>query len=135
MFTNHWQRQVVFFPSSILCSRIFLFSSVFTPHPVVFLPRNQSNKGIRFTGVATRWIAWTYPIRIYRDARTHARILHIVGHCMCVYTLPRYFCLKRLWDCCLGNGHILFRLCYSFFLDESMYIHTNLFWSYTLNAI
>jgi len=110
MFTNHWQRQVVFFPSSTLLvfSRLLTYLQSFT-----FLPQNQSTKGIRSLVAwwGNGWCAFT-PF-VYRDARTRTHIAYCRPLHVCVHP-PALFFLKRPWNCCLGNILIVFQLSYSF---------------------
>lgn len=63
-------------------------------HPVVFLPWNQSNKGIRSSGEPIRWVVYTYPIRTQRRPHTY----YISSAIACVVYSPSraIFSLKRL---------------------------------------
>jgi len=79
---------------------------------VAFLPRNQSTKGIRSSGMVRKWVVCTYPIRI--QGRPHTHTYYILSAIACMYTPSRAIFLKRPWNCCLGNRHIVFQLSYSF---------------------
>lgn len=92
MFTNHWQRQVVFFPSSTLL--------VSSPSPYTylqsfaFLSRNQSTKGIHSLVAwwGNGWCILT-PF-VYRDARTRTHIAYCRPLHVCVHP-PALFFHKR----------------------------------------
>lgn len=79
---------------------------------IAFLPRNQSTKGIRSSGMMRKWVACTYPIRI--QGRPHTHTYYILSAIACMYTPSCAIFLKRPWNCCLGNRHIVFQLSYSF---------------------
>lgn len=53
-----------------------------------FLPRNQSNKGIRSSSVVRRWVACIYPIRMQGRPRTHTH--YISSAIACVVCTPSY---------------------------------------------
>lgn len=75
MFPNHWQRQVVFFPSFTLLISF----------PSFCVPSTKSiDKSIRFSGVVRRWVVCSYPIRI--QGRPHTHTYYILSAIACMYT-------------------------------------------------